>query len=126
MNLTPDQFDTELRSFLTHLFGPVLEGGKKPFVKHQVIKHGPLTVRVGVRVPGVDPEVIKSLANDGPAVRAAWLKQWPVNTSGLRDAKSVAIAGDDKHVVMDLIFYTLRLDTPDSLTPADPTVATAN
>ena len=124
--MTPQQFDTDLRSFVTHLLSPLLEADKKPIVKHQVINQRPLTIRVGMRVTGADPEAIKALAADGPTLRAAWLKQWPLNTSGIRDAKSVAIAGDDKHVLMDLIFFALTLDTPDSLTPADPHVATAN
>lgn len=126
MKLTPDQFDAELRSFVSHLLGPVLEGEKRPYVRHQVIKARPLTFRVAMRIPGVDPELIMALANDADAVRSAWLKQWPVNNSGIRDAKSVAIAGDDKHVVMDLIFLTLEIITPDSLTPAAPGVTTAN
>ncbi len=124
--MTPDQFETDLRAFVSHLLGPALEGDKKPYVKHQTIRDRPFTVRVAMRIPGVDPEVIKALAGDGPAVRAAWLKVWPVNMSGLRDAKSVAIAGDDKHIVMDLVFFTLVLETPESLTPAEAHVATAN
>lgn len=124
--MTPAQFETELRSFIAHLLAPLLEGDKKPVVKWQTIKDRPLTIRVGMRATGVDPEHIKAIAADGKAVRAAWLKVWPVNTSGARDAKSVAIAGDDKHVLMDLIFFTLQLETPDSLTPADPAATTAN
>jgi len=30
----------------------------------------------------------------------------------------VSIASDDKHVIMDLMFFSMQLDTPDSLTPA--------
>lgn len=116
--MTPDQFETDLRTFVSHLLAPALEGEKKPIVKHQAIRDRPLTFRVAMRIAGVDPEIIKALADDGIAVRAAWLKVWPVNMSGLRDAKSVAVAGDDKHVVMDLVFFTLELSTPDSLTPA--------
>jgi hypothetical protein len=118
--MTPSQLDTELRAFASHLLSPLLEEGKNPIVKHQVIKDRPLTIRLGMRVTGADPEHLKALASDGKAVREAWLKQWPVNTSGIRDAKSVSIAGDDKHVLMDLIFFTLQIDTPDSLTPAAP------
>ena len=29
-----------------------------------------------------------------------------------------SIASDDKHVIMDVVFFTLELDTPDALTPA--------
>jgi hypothetical protein len=116
--MTPATLEIELRSFATHLLSPLLEEGKSPIVKHQTLKDRPLTVRLGMRVTGVDPEHVKVLASDGIAVREAWFKQWPTNTSGVRDPKSVSIASDDKHVIMDLMFFTVQLDTPDSLTPA--------
>jgi hypothetical protein len=125
--MTPQQFETDLRAFAAHLLAPALDGDKKPVVKHQVINaERPLKVRLGLRVTGVDPEIIKGLADSPAAVRDAWLHVWPINTPGMRDAKSVAIAGDDKHVLIDLLFFTLQLTTPDSLTPAAPHVSTAN
>ena len=116
--MTPGTLEIELRSFVAHLLSPLLEDGKSPIVKHQTIKDRPLTIRLGMRVAGVDPEHVRALASDGKAVSDAWLKQWPLNTPGLRDPKSVSIASDDKHVIMDLMFFSMQLDTPDSLTPA--------
>lgn len=116
--MTPATLDTELRSFVAHLLSPLLEEGKSPIVKHQTIKDRPLTIRLGMRVTGADPEHVKALASDGKAVSDAWLKQWPLNTPGVRDPKSVSIATDDKHVIMDVMFFSTQLDTPDSLTPA--------
>jgi hypothetical protein len=115
--MTPGTLEIELRSFAAHLLSPLLEEGKSPIVKHQTIKDRPLTIRLGMRVAGVDPEQVRALASDGKAVSDAWLKQWPLNTPGLRDPKSVSIASDDKHVIMDLMFFSMQLDTPDSLTP---------
>jgi hypothetical protein len=116
--MTPATLEIELRSFAAHLLSPLLEEGKSPIIKHQTIKERPLTVRLGMRVTGTDPEHVQALASNGKAVTEAWLKQWPLNTPGLRDPKSVSIASDDKHVIMDVVFFTLELDTPDSLTPA--------
>lgn len=117
MKLTPAQLEADIRGFINHLLEPLREG-KAAVVKQQILKDRPLTVRVGMRVPGVDLEAILALARDGSAVRAAWVRQWPANNSGARDAGSVAIAGDEKHVLIDLLFFTLTLETPDALTPA--------
>jgi hypothetical protein len=122
--MTPSQLETELRAFASHLLSPLLDEGKSPVVKHQVNQHQQTTITLGLRVPGVELEHVRALCADGGAVTAAWLKQWPDNSrvgdmSGNRPPKSVAIATDNKHVIMDLVFFGLKLDKPDSLTPAE-------
>jgi hypothetical protein len=122
--MTPAQLDTELRAFASHLLAPLLEEGKSPIVKHQVNQDQQTTITLGLRVPGVEMEHVRALCADSSAISAAWLKQWPDNSrvgdmSGNRPPKSVAIAADNKHVVMDLVFFGLKLEKPDSLTPAD-------
>jgi hypothetical protein len=122
--MTPAQLDTELRAFASHLLAPLIEEGKSPVVKHQVNQDQQTTSTLGLRVPGVEMEHVRTLCADSSAITSAWLKQWPDNSrvgdmSGNRPPKSVAIAADNKHVIMDLVFFGLKLDKPDSLTPAE-------
>lgn len=121
--MTPATLETELRAFVAHLLAPLLDDGKSPIVKYQINSQQQSTITLGVRIPGVEPEHVRTLFADNRAVTEAWLKQWPDDSrigdmSGRRLAKSIAIAQDDKHVVMDLVFFGLQIDKPDSLTPA--------
>lgn len=121
--MTPPQLETELRAFAAHLLAPLLDAGKNPIVKHQIDPQQHTTITLGLRVPGVDLDHVRALCADDRAVVTAWLKQWPDNSrlgdmSGRRPSQSVAIAQDGKHIIMDLIFFGLKIEKPDALTAA--------
>lgn len=112
--MTPTELATDIQSFASRLVAMLTD---KPIVKQQILSHAPLKVRVGIRAAGVAPEAIQA-ALTSAAMREAWLATWPENTHGGCDPQSIALAGDDKHIVFDLTIFSVRLETPEFLTPA--------
>jgi len=110
--MTPTDLEASIKQFCSHVFAALTD---KVTVKQQILSHAPLTVRVGVKIAGLEAADVKSVLT-GSALRAAWLTIWPDNAVGGCNPSSIATAGDDKHVVFDLVFYSVKLETPDALT----------
>lgn len=113
MNKTPDELAADIVTFCTHAFEPL----GVPTVKQQIIAQKPLEVRVGVTIEGKTPEEVLAGCVKS-ALQAAWLATWAVNNIGGCRDKKIAIAADKETVIFDLVFYSINLTAPDSLTKA--------
>ena len=114
--MPPSTLTSHVTAFITHLCAPL---DLVPTIKHQVIKHKPITVRIGVE--GMPPTALRDLFT-GDALRAAWESVFPPSGTpvhGGLDPKSLVASADNKSLLMDLVFLGVTLtEEPELQHPA--------
>ena len=110
--MTRSQLDADISRLCTHLMADL----GAPEVKTEVLQMRPLKVRAGITVAEVDPQIVVATCTS-EAMRNACLNAWPMGMMINCPPKSIGIAADDQHVIFDLIFYSVNLETEAHLQP---------
>lgn len=113
--MTRSELDADILRLCTFL----VEDLGAPTVKTEVLQMQPVKVHVGITIPEVSPEMIHAALTPA-AIRDAIDKAWPPRVGGFMvnvPPKSIGIAADDVHVILDLVLYSVSLESEAHLQP---------